>query len=262
MITSYHTHSSLSDGTTDLAAMVAGAKRLGLVEFGISDHYVMLPGKPYIDWSMPLDALPMYFEGIEKARALAGNEVNVRAGLEAEFNADTADELRGILDQYPFDYVIGGIHYVGDFPVDKSADCWEGLTQADINDIAVGYWQALERMAKSRMFNFAAHIDLYKIYGHRPDCDLSGPMSAALDAIAEAEMFVELNTAGWFKPVGEAYPSPHILAECKKRGIEVFPSGDSHTPENLTRAYDRARTLLDSFGFSKTPVFEGRKARV
>ena len=44
MLTSYHNHTNWSDGAPTLAAQIEAARRAGLDELGISDHYVLYPG--------------------------------------------------------------------------------------------------------------------------------------------------------------------------------------------------------------------------
>ena len=44
MVTSYHNHTRWSDGDATLAGHIQAARRAGLAELGISDHYVLYPG--------------------------------------------------------------------------------------------------------------------------------------------------------------------------------------------------------------------------
>src|SRR5687768_3983564 len=115
MLTSYHNHTNWSDGAPTLAAQIQAAKAAGLDELGISDHYVLLPDRRDVEWSMPLDMLGEYVLQI----CSAAHEVRglvLRLGIEADFIPETVDELRERLAPHPWDYIIGSVHSVDGFP--------------------------------------------------------------------------------------------------------------------------------------------------
>src|SRR5262245_25345967 len=109
MLTSYHNHTTWSDGKATLAEQMAAAEQAGLDELGISDHYVPSP-YAVIDWSMPLERLGDYVAALKKA-ADSSPAVPLRIGLEADYFPQTVAALRDELARYPFDYVIGSVHF-------------------------------------------------------------------------------------------------------------------------------------------------------
>src|SRR5690349_20011294 len=124
MLTSYHNHTNWSDGTPTIAEQLRAAVDAGLDEVGISDHYVLTPNPELVTWSMPIDKLGKYVEELQReARKVPG--IKVRVGVEADYFPETVDELRQTLAQFPFDYVIGSVHFVDGFPLDSTADDWE-----------------------------------------------------------------------------------------------------------------------------------------
>jgi len=257
MRTSYHCHTDLSDGRCTISELVRAAMKLGIDEVGISDHYTILPGKIVV-WSMPQSGLADYFRALHAARKQAGDKVVVRYGLEADFIPESIRELGQTLAAYPFDYVIGSVHFIDDFPVDASADYWESLSQDQRNEMIRAYWARVKQMAESGLFDIAGHLDLYKKFGHRPTIDISADIAAALDAIAEAGMAVELNTSGMHY-VGEVYPSTAILRECYARGIPCLITSDAHCTEHLMRGYDFGVSELRDVGYTQQAVFAQRK---
>ncbi|MCX6345369.1 MAG: histidinol-phosphatase [Armatimonadetes bacterium] len=249
MFTSYHVHSTFSDGNNTVLEIVQAADAIGLDEIGISDHYVLLPNGETVCWSMPLDALDSYFASIAQAAQWAsGRNLVVKYGLEVDFDPATVDQLNGILSGYRFDYIIGSVHFFDGFPIDECKERWDEITLRERDDLIRGYWNRIAQMARTGQYDIAAHLDLYKKFGHLPGVDISADISLALDAIAEAGMSVEINPSGWHKPVGEAYPSQMILVECKKRGIPILITSDAHTADDLTQDYDRASKLLRGIG--------------
>lgn len=257
MRTSYHCHTFLSDGKCSMSDHVREAIAAGLDELGISDHYSLVPGK-LVPWSMPQLGLPNYFRALHAARKEAGDSLIVRFGIEADFIPESVGELGRILQAYPFDYVIGSVHFIDGFPVDARASYWEAISQDERNAKIREYWARVTDMAKSGVFDFAGHLDLYKKFGHHATIDISADIEATLDAIAEAGMAVELNTSGMCY-AGGAYPSPAILMMCHSRGIPVLVTADAHLAEHLTRGYDAGVGELIKAGYTQQAVFAGRK---
>lgn len=257
MLTSYHNHTTWSDGVPTLAEQIAAAPAQRLTELGISDHYVFHPGPEPVEWSMPLDRLGEYVAALQEAAARA--PVTFRIGIEADYFPETVDELRQRLAPLPFDYVIGSVHYVGDFPLDSRAADWEALSVEERDEVWRGYWQRIAALAESGVYDFAAHLDLPKKFGFRPTIDLAREAAAALDAIAAAGMAIEINTAGWSLPAAEAYPSADLLREARRREIPLLINADAHRTEHLTRDFDRARSLARECGYTELVRYHRRE---
>jgi histidinol-phosphatase (PHP family) len=257
---SYHTHTAWSDGTTTLAAMIAGARRAGVDELGISDHLVLCPGGGTVNWSMDPAFLDTYVAEICVAMATTG-ELVLRLGIEADFFPETVDDLAGRLRRHPFDYIIGSVHFVDDFPIDGDAAHWDALTPEGRDAMWRRYWERVRQMAASGVFDIAAHLDLGKKFGHRPTVDLGAEESAALDAIAAAGMALEINTAGWNKPAAEAYPTVSLLRAARRRDIPLLINADAHAPELIADHYPAAEALARDAGYT-TLVRYQQRARV
>jgi histidinol-phosphatase (PHP family) len=236
--------------------LIQAARVAGLDELGISDHFVLTPGFP-CEWSMELDLLGDYVLELRQA-ARETRDVTLRIGLEADYFPDTASELRERLAPYPFDYVIGAVHYVDGFPLDSRIEDWQPLSDAEVVEVWRRYWELIGEMAATGLYDFAAHLDLPKKFGFRPTCSLMKEQGKALDAIAAAGMAIEINTAGWSVPAAEAYPSRSILEAARRRGIPLLINSDAHFPEFLTRNFDRAYGLAREVGYSELVRFAGR----
>lgn len=258
MLTSYHNHTTWSDGAPTLAAQIQGARRAGLDELGISDHYVLHPTGEEVEWTLPLDMLGDYVLEL-RAAAEETRDLTLRLGVEADFFPETVEELRERLAVYPFDYVIGSVHYVNDFPIDEDTKFWDALSPEERNEKWLLYWTRIRQLAESRVYDFVGHIDLPKKFGHRPTVDCTAEAHAALDAIAAADMAIEINTAGWSLPAAEAYPSLELLRAARERNIPLLINADAHFPEFLIRDFPRARALAREAGYTELVRYEKRK---
>jgi histidinol-phosphatase (PHP family) len=258
MLTSYHVHSTFSDGDNSIDEMVQAAIDAGLDEVGISDHYVLLASGQQLDWSMPIDALSRYFDAIREAENAVNGKIAVKYGIEADFDPASVEDLREILQNNPFDYVIGSVHFVNGSTIDSHERYWLDLSEAERNEVILEYWSLVAKLARTGMFDIVGHIDLYKKFGAQPTVDISDAVITALDAVASAGMTVELNTAGWHKTIREAYPSAAILRACHKRGIPMMVTADAHNAKDIARDMERGRQLLRSVGYTQQITYKSR----
>lgn len=255
----YHTHTPLCrHATGEPEAYVAAARAAGLSEYGISDHAPVRP-EPFDDWRMDEAELPDYYEWIDRARAAAG-PLPIRAGLECDWLPGCESWIEDLSGRYPWDYLIGSVHYLGDWDFDNPK--WLGRwAESDVEAVWTHYWQTYAAMARSRLFDIMGHPDLVKKFSHRPPGDLSRFYEPAIEAIAESGGTIELNTAGWHKPCAEAYPHPRFLELAHHAGISLVISSDSHAPGEVARDFEKAIGWAKSAGYRETQLFEKRQRK-
>lgn len=254
----YHTHTPLcrhAEGEPE--AFVDAAIAAGLSEYGVSDHAPALP-EPFDDWRMHEAELPAYLAWIDRARRHAGDRIAVRAGLECDWFDDCAPWIRDLAERYPWDYLIGSVHYLGDWDFDNPR--WLGRwAECDVEAVWSHYWETYARMASSGLFDILAHPDLVKKFSHRPEGDLDRFYGPAVEAIAASGCAIEINTAGWHKPCAEAYPAPRFLELARQAGIPLVISSDAHAPGEVARDFPKAIELAKAAGYTETLRFEGRQ---
>ncbi|MBO4648994.1 MAG: histidinol-phosphatase [Lentisphaeria bacterium] len=249
---SLHNHSNWSDGSASPEEMCRAAKAAGVRFFGLSDHYVDHPAPPYpVYWSMDLTRLDDYAAELARLKKEFNDDgFTVLAGLEVDFFFENIDAVLAKLDCHPWDFLIGSVHYIGSFPIDHSAENWAALSPEENKSICHRYWETLEAAAASGKFTFLGHLDLPKKFGYfHTGPEYMPEICRVLDAAAANGTPIELNTAGWFKPCAEPYPSLEILREANRRKIPVIVTPDAHAPEHITRSFPEARELLRQAGY-------------
>jgi histidinol-phosphatase (PHP family) len=179
----------------------------------------------------------------------------VKLGLEVDYVREREDETRQLLAPYPWDFLLGSVHYVDGLAIDSvpSATRLLGVAAAWSR-----YFGTLAAAARSRLFDSLSHPDLVKVFGDRVD---GFDYSVIADASAESGVAIEVSTAGLHKPVGELYPDLRFLRECRDRNIAVTTASDAHVPDHVGRDFDRARELLREAGYDTITVFDRREAR-
>lgn len=262
MIVDYHIHlrngrERIAHDTESVDPFVEAARAAGVDEIGFTEHVYYFRQTRTL-WTVPYQSerclydLETYVGAIAEARARG---LPVKLGLEVDYVPDREDETRALLAPYPWDYLLGSVHFVDGLAVDGEPRMHREL---GVEEAWRRYFETLARAASSGLFDSLSHPDLVKVFGDRAADFDYGPVA---DAIADAGIAVEVSTAGLRKPVGELYPHPDFLGACRARDVPVTTGSDAHSPEVVGRDFDRARELLRSAGYETVTVFEHRHAR-
>jgi histidinol-phosphatase (PHP family) len=257
MIADYHMHTPLCRHASGEAEEYARrAVELGIEEIGFSDHSPMPPDYDP-DWRMGIGDYEEYVRRVLACRK-AFPQLTVRLGLEADFHPGTEGFVREILRRHEFDYVIGSVHYLGDWGFDnpEKAQLFEGR---DLHATYAQYWDLVTGLARTRMFDIVGHPDVIKKFGHRPSRDYEPLERAALEAVAEAGMALDVNTSGLRRPAKEIYPSLRILRAARAMGIGITFGSDAHDPARVGDAFAEARAHAKAAGYAHFRRYAGRR---
>jgi len=238
------------------AEYVEAAKKAGLKGMVMTDHS---PMPQWFDpgFRMELVELPFYHAMMEKTRAEAGG-FYVGIGLEADFHPGTEYFVKKLLRGYPYDYLIGSVHYIGAWPFDNPAFAAE-FEERDLREIFQEYFRLAMGAARSGLFHSIGHLDLPKKFGHIPQEGILELAKDALQVIAGEGLALDVNTAGWRKKVMEIYPGREILARARELGIPVVLGSDAHQPDEVGHRFVDAVEILKSAGYTEAVVFKGGK---
>ncbi|MBU2603127.1 MAG: histidinol-phosphatase HisJ family protein [Actinobacteria bacterium] len=249
----YHTHNSrCGHASGTLREYVEAALRRGLSGMGASAHLPLVHTRDPI-LSMALSELHDY---VGEVRALQAEYPGfILLGIEADYRPDTFDDVRGLLESYPFDYVIGSVHYLDGWPFDdpRQRHTWDGR---EIEDVYRRYFDLVGEAAETGAFTLIGHLDLVKKWGHRPPRPLEDAARALAERIARAEVVVEVNTAGLRKPVAELYPDVTLLRLLREQGVAVTFGSDAHSPQDVGRDFDAALAAVREAGFDSYAALE------
>jgi histidinol-phosphatase (PHP family) len=243
----YHVHTRFSDGEGEPGQCVERALALGLPEIGISDHLTPSVLGADGDWSIGPERLDEYAGAVRDAAAHYP-EITVLLGVEADFVPGAEDELAQMLAAYPYDYVIGAVHYVDGFSFDDPPNR-DDRRWADGPALYERYYEVLGRAASSGLFDVLAHIDYIALWGHAVGAAVSAAEDEALRAIAAAGAAIEVNTTGTLDPAGQMYPAPDLLGRACRLGIPVVFGSDAHELDQVGWEFDAAVALARHAGY-------------
>jgi histidinol-phosphatase (PHP family) len=253
VIVDYHMH--LRDPEERIDHTLEGIERFvemavarGIDEIGFTEHvYYFIQTREI--WQVPYQAdrcvyhLDTYVDAVLEAKRRG---LPVKLGVEVDYVGERQERLAELLEPYPWDYLLGSVHWLGSLAVDSMPGMWEAYP---IEEVWRRYFAALSELAGSGFVDVLAHPDLPKIFGLRPE--RPADFYPDLGGVA-----LEISTAGLRKPVGELYPDPAMLD-----GSPITLASDAHVPKHVGADFDRAVDLARSAGCESVTVFDRRRAR-
>ena len=261
MIVDYHTHTALcKHGSGTVQDFVLRAIELGLDEIGCSEH-IPMPERFDEVHRMTLDEYnAIYAPAVSDAAERFKGSITVRRGIEADFFAGTEAWVRRFIDENEFDYVIGSVHFLGEWGFDNPVFVHR-YEERDIDQTYEQYFATVANSARSGLFDVIAHCDLVKKFGHRPTKSMAEPMRAMMQVIRDHDLAIEINTSGLRKPVAEPYPGAELLALAKELRVPITLGSDAHVPEDVAAGFTEAVELLEHYARGRLSVFEKRQRK-
>ena len=252
MIVDLHNHTPLCNHAEGkLSEYIEQAIKNGTKYFGFSDHAPMSFDPTY---RMNLGQMAPYENEILELKERYKDKIEILLGYEVDYlpkyhepkvlNADV-------------DFLIGSIHFLDHWGFDNPEFIKE-YHNKDIDDIWREYFYQIEQMAKSGLFDVVGHIDLIKVFKFMPKIDIKSLAQNALKAIKKSNMVVEINSAGWRKPIGEAYPSQQILELCQELDIDITLGSDAHKPSQVGLNSEKTLNLAKKTGYNRCVIFKKR----
>lgn len=269
-------HLALLAGIDQLGAYCAQAARLGVTELAITEHSsrfrqfdAVLRGWWQNDpnparraetaacWDEELGAdLDQYVAAALAAKA-AGLPIVI--GLEVDYIPGQMEKAAGLLGGYPFDVLLGSVHWIGAWLFDALdwAQAQEQWAARGVERVWNDYTTAVEELAGTRAVDVLAHPDLAKVAGHRP----AAPYEF-YDRIAEAArscgLVAELNSAGWRKPCAEPYPDPGLLTRFHDNEVPITTASDAHRLRDVGWRISDLTAMAIAVGYSEVSSFRSR----
>ncbi|WP_066151823.1 histidinol-phosphatase [Halalkalibacter krulwichiae] len=264
MMFDLHTHNEMCGhaiGTIE-DYVTAGIDK-GLKVIGISDHtpyFHREEDHPFPRITMAKSHFTKYIEEVLRLKQQYANQIEVLIGIESDFFPDHGLAYQKYLDQYPFDYIIGSVHYVDEISIFKKGR-WEGLSMAQKIKTKERYYGLIEQSARSRMFQILGHIDAMKgFYPEFSSIEVEA-IEHTLRVIGEEELVIEINTSGKTKDSGGWYPADDILERALHYNVGVTFGSDAHTPDRVGDEFNEVKSRLKEIGFKELTYFVKKEKR-
>ena len=252
MIVDLHNHTPLCNHAEgEINEYIEVAIKSGTKYFGFSDHAAMDFDPKY---RMAFSDMDCYEKDVLEAKEKYKDKIEILLGYEVDY-------LKGHMDERVLnanvDYLIGSVHFIEGWGFDNPEFIGRYKEQ-DIDEIWQKYFDTIKDMAESKLFDIVGHLDLIKVFKYMPNGDINQIAKAALEAIKKADMVLELNVAGYRKPIGEAYPSLSLLKQAYELGIPITFASDAHKPEQVSMFNDEVVKMARDVGYTECAVFKNR----
>ena len=200
-------------------------------------------------------SLERYVEVILAAQS-AG--LPVLLGLEVDFFPDNIDAVLQLIEPYPWDVLIGSIHWIDGWWFDRSDSEfeWERLGPRRVYE---RYFEVLAEMAVSGKVDVITHPDRVKYLRKPFPTEQTDLYATFLAAAQQTDVTIEINTGGLRHPVHEIYPSPTFIRMIHQAGLSITFASDAHAPEQAAWGLDLAREEAAEAGFTHRARFVGRQ---
>ena len=267
-----HTHHSI-DAEGTIREYCKQAIKLGLKEICFTNHCELDPLRNdslirFNDHKQPLTRetlLKLQNEMFSEKEFFKKSGLKVKFGLEIGYYDGIEPHLEKILKSIDLDFLLGSIHCLDHICIDSSKEHPIYFTKYSASELLHNYFQAIEKLISSQLFDSIGHLDVYKKYGfgfYKEEIYTVPEeiIRKIFRMMIEKKIALEINTAG-LRRINQFYPSPAIMKYAREQGLELITAGsDAHRVEDLGKGIKQSFEYAKSFGFNAVYGFEKRKA--
>ena len=190
--------------------------------------------------------------------------MRIKCGIEIDWLPDRLTEIRNVIRDNNFDCILGAIHILKGqqtviYSDEKIKRFWKTMSDKALYERYVDYYTAMQNMAKNKICDVIAHIDLIKRDAYLPKKSIKKILLETIKIVAENNICVEINTSGLRNPIKEIHPSLDILKMCRKHDLPVTIGTDAHKLNQLDYGYDAGIALIKKAGYKQLATFDKRK---
>ena len=255
----YHIHTERSgDGEGSIIEACESAVNAGLSEICITEHADFDPTDPcYVELDYKL-----YKDQVDAARAAFAGRLNIRFGVEVDFQEKHRSRICDFFDGKEFDYIIGSAHYVDGILLEDHERLYPGKEPKEVYD---PYFENVLAVVETGWFDTLAHLDLCKRYGVRYFGAFDPKphwqqITAILKAVIDKGMTLEVNTSGLRQSPQDTYPCKEIMEQYYiMGGRSIVVGSDAHIPNDIGAGISTALDMIRDIGFESVDTYDGRR---
>ncbi len=253
MLVDLHNHTPLCNHAEgEMSEYIESAIKNGTQYFGFSDHAPMDFDPKY---RMQFTQMQVYEDDVLAAQKKYKDDISILLGYEVDYLPNHMDKRVLNAD---VDYLIGSVHFLEGWGFDNPEFIGEWKKQ-NIDAVWQKYFDTIEEMANTKLFDIVGHLDLIKVFKFLPQGNINTMAKKALEAIKNANMVLELNVAGLRKDVEEAYPSIPLLQQAFSLNIPITFASDAHKPEQVALFSKEIIKIAKDVGYRECAYFVKRK---
>lgn len=216
-----HVHTNIShDGISQYEDYINIGKQKGIDEITFTEHWDDYTG---LDTKLTTLNVAKYMS--EYLKYKDDSKLKINFGIEIGLQPDIFKKVESIVDEYPFDFIIGSSHITckKDMAMDKSF--FEGLSR---REAYLQYFkEVLENIKLYDAFDVYGHIDYVVRYGgyieNKIDYqEFRNILDEILLALISKDKGIEINTSGIRYGLGNPHPNIDIIKRYKELGGKII----------------------------------------
>jgi histidinol-phosphatase (PHP family) len=257
--TDYHWHTPLCQHAAGpMEAYVERAIELKLQQVGFSCHNP-LPAGLGANVRMREAELEYYVRRVQELQLQYRGRIELLLGLEMDFVPHILDFLVDQIGRYPWDYVIGSVHYLD--PACQHG-AWSRNLPFDATEQYRRYFNLIRQMVRSGLCDIVGHLDVPKRSGRHLPGTAEEDLERTLQEIKRTNVAVEINTSGHrHTDLSEPgpYPAWPVVKRALEIGIPLVVNSDAHAPEHVGLEFAATEQKLRQLGCRQLARFHQRQ---
>ena len=253
----YHAHTTYSDGYFP-ESMVGAASAAGLAGIGLADH-CNVSEHPTGRTERHLKGfnLDLTYERRREAiqRMREAFDIEIYDAVELDYKPRDEDAIADFLDTAGFEYAIGSVHEIEGVNV-HSAGPFRGQPRTEQGAVVDDYFDDLERLIRSELFEIAAHVDIVERNEALRGLATEDHYRQVAAAFAESRTVPEINAGRVTTEYGRFHPNEPFLDVLAEHDVRVTVGTDAHHPSQLRERVPLLRDALDERGLEPLSPFD------
>ncbi|MGD9200791.1 MAG: histidinol-phosphatase [Chitinispirillia bacterium] len=266
-ISDYHIHTPYcGHAHGKIIKYVETAINKGMKEICFTDHlgrYYLSESqkKRYWDWGMDKKKLERYVLEIDDVKNIFRNTIDIRIGLEIDYIEGAEDMIDPIIDNYPFDFLLGSIHCLPSFGWKHIAN----YTQKDIWSVYQMYLETAKSVINSRIFNSLAHLDFiwrYLQWPHKKTPEIFEYIKEIVELAQKNDVAIEINSNGYLwaqvQNTTDGNPFSILLSNIYEYDAPITIGSDAHKPEFVGKKFNDLAKNLKKRGINDYCIYSNK----
>jgi histidinol-phosphatase (PHP family) len=224
----------------------------------VNDHYLYPEERRAgLNTSAMRQRFSEYIAHARRCQKTFQNQMEILVGFETESYPGSFDFALQLIDQHRPDYIVGGVHHLGDIAFDYSAAEYRRAVafSGGMEALYCRYFDLQYEMIQILRPAVVAHFDLIRLYDPDYRHHMRAPavdrrIQRNLELIARLDLILDFNTAALRKGASEPYIAQPILLRALEMGISVVPGDDSHSVDTVGAFIDQGIGILAQMGFN------------
>jgi len=251
-----HIHTNYScDCHSSMLEMCRAAVAAGLTEIGFTEHYDLIPADPCFNFF----DIAAWWHDLERHRMQFAGKLTIYAGIELGEPHRFMEEMQSVLEEYPWDYALGSLHWVGrELIFDRD------YFNREADTAYREYFLELREMVEIAPFDILAHMDVIKrlgfdIYQVFDPARYEAELRSVLRIIANRGLALEINSSQLRRSVAQSSPDrPVIDWFFEEGGRWVTLGSDAHEPKHVGYGIETGLAAARAAGFGGVARYQQR----